>query len=267
MNGLYDRDFTVLTPEEEHAKEQIDSEENPAKKTRFGRKNPFHYYPEAVRRHYASLFPNNFMDFMLLRNKEALNVQCDGFETLLSDKSISELDIKRYIQNNGYYHIPASIFSRYPFGHHDAVLFKEFPLGTQYVADYLLAGHASGGWQFIFVEFENPYSNIVTKGGDWGATVRKGLKQVRDWKAFIAANYAALYEEFKKYTPRTLPDEFFRYDPTRMHYVVIAGRRQDFDDPVIRISQRQLEKEGGIKLLHYDNLLDDSRRLIGMSSY
>ena len=44
-------------------------------------------------------------------------------------------------------------------------------------------------------------------------------------------------------------------------------RRQDFDDPTIRVLQRQLEKESDIKLLHYDNLLDDSRRLIGMSSY
>lgn len=204
---------------------------------------------------------------MLLRDEKVLNAQCDGFEALLRDRSISELDIKRYIQNNKYYHIPASIFSNYTFGHHEAVLFKEFPLGTQYVVDYLLAGRASGGWQFIFVEFENPYNNIVVKDGDWGMTVRKGLKQIRDWQAFIAANYAVLYEEFKKYTPKILTEEFFRYDPTRMHYAVVAGRRQDFDDPAIRVLQRQLKKESDIKLLHYDNLLDDSRRLIGMSSY
>ena len=98
-------------------------------------------------------------------------------------------------------------------------------------------------------------------------TVRKGLKQIRDWQAFIAANYAVLYEEFKKYTPKILTEEFLRYDPTRMHYAVVAGRRQDFDDPAIRVLQRQLKKESDIKLLHYDNLLDDSRRLIGMSSY
>ena len=103
MKGLYDRDFTVLAPEEEQEKERIDAEENAARKTQFGRKNMFHYYPEAVRRYYASLFPNNFMDFMLLRDEKVLNAQCDGFEALLRDRSISELDIKRYIQNNKYY--------------------------------------------------------------------------------------------------------------------------------------------------------------------
>lgn len=80
MKGLYDRDFTVLAPEEEQEKERIDAEENAARKTQFGRKNMFHYYPEAVRRYYASLFPNNFMDFMLLRDEKVLNAQCDGFE-------------------------------------------------------------------------------------------------------------------------------------------------------------------------------------------
>ena len=83
MKGLYDRDFTVLAPEEEQEKERIDAEENAARKTQFGRKNMFHYYPEAVRRYYASLFPNNFMDFMLLRDEKVLNAQCDGFEALL----------------------------------------------------------------------------------------------------------------------------------------------------------------------------------------
>lgn len=36
MKGLYDQDFTVLTPEEEQEKERIDAEGNAARKTRFG---------------------------------------------------------------------------------------------------------------------------------------------------------------------------------------------------------------------------------------
>ena len=93
---------------------------------------------------------------MQLKEEEELRHQCDRFEELLNKRGITELDIKRYIQDNGYYHIPASIFEGYSFGHHEAVLFKEFQLGATYQADYLLAGKASGGWQFIFVEFENP---------------------------------------------------------------------------------------------------------------
>lgn len=214
-----------------------------------------------------SLFPNNYMDILLLRDSTELEKQCNGFEVLLNDKNITELDIKRYIQSNGYYHIPSSIFLQYSFGHHEAVLFKEFQLGTSYKADYLLAGRASGGWQFIFVEFENPYGYVTLQNGTWGDVVRKGINQIDEWKTFIESNYSTIHAEFLKHTTQTLPDEFIRFDSSRMHYVVIAGRRDDFDNPTIRLKQRRSEQETNIKILHYDNLLDDARRLIGAKSY
>lgn len=266
MMGLFERDYTKLTDEEILKKEKVDAKSSHVFGTKFGRRNLFHEYPKAVR-HNMSLFPNNYMDIQLLKDHVELEQQCDGFEELLNINTITELDIKRYIQDNGFYHIPASIFARYSFGHHEAVLFKEFQLGTSYKADYLLAGRASGGWQFVFVEFENPYGYVTLKKGTWGDVVRKGIDQIEDWKTFIESDYSTIHSEFLKYTTQTLPNEFVSLDLTRMHYVVVAGRRQDFDNPKIRKLQRRCEKEKNIKILHYDNLLDDARRLIGAQSY
>lgn len=226
----------------------------------FGHAGVYHTCPKPQ-------FPNNYMDVLLLQDADELEKQCDGFEKLLNDTTITELNIKRYIQDNEFYHIPASIFAQYPFGHHEAALFKEFQLGTSYKADYLLAGRASGGWQFIFVEFENPYQNVTIQGGNWGETIRKGLNQIDDWKTFIESNYSTIYTEFQKYTTTTLPDEFVRFDSSRMNYVVVAGRRENFNNPVSRLKQRRSEQENNIKILHYDNLLDDARRLIGARTY
>lgn len=266
MIGLFDRDYSKLTEDEICQKKEIDAESRRSTVGKYGCINMFYRYPKAVR-HNCSLFPNNYMDILLLRDVTELNKQCDGFEELLNDKSVTELDIKRYIQKNGYYHIPASIFSRYNFGHHQAVLFKEFQLGTSYKADYALAGHASGGWQFIFVEFENPYGRVILNDGNWGDVVRKGLNQIDEWKTFIESNYSTIYEEFRKFTHKSLPDEFMRFDSSRMNYVVVAGRRQDFENDTSRIKQRRLEQENNIKILHYDNLLDDARRLINANTY
>lgn len=266
MVGLFDRDYKKLTAEEMQEKEKIDAEGGHVIGAKLGRRNFFHKYSKAVR-HNMSLFPNNYMDIMLLKDSAELTKQCDGFEELLNDKNITELNIKRYIQNNGYYHIPASIFAQYSFGHHEAVLFKEFQLGTSYKADYLLAGRASGGWQFVFVEFENPYGHVTLQDGTWGEVVRKGINQIDEWKTFIESNYSTVHAEFLKHTNQTLPDEFVRFDSTRMHYSVVAGRRQDFDNPAIRLKQRRSELETNIKIIHYDNLLDEARRLIGASSY
>lgn len=263
MPGLYDRDYTKLTNEEIAEKEKIDSQNKG--KQKFGMKNPYFEYSKAMR-HNMSLFPNNFMDLPILQDADELGGQCDAFEELLNNKSITELDVKRYIQNNGFYHIPASIFANYHFAHHEAVLFKEFPLGTRYRADYLLAGRASGGWQFVFVEFENPYGSITVRSGDFGETIRKGLNQINQWKLFIEGHYSVLTSEFEKYAVRLLDTEFTKFDSTRMHYAVVAGRRSDYCDYTRRLQRLEEEREN-IKILHYDNILDDARRLISAQSY
>lgn len=267
MKGLYKRNYLELTPSEIEEKKRIDAEESHLRAAKFGRKNHLFLYPKAVRHYYASLFPNNYIDFMDLRNEKELVEQCDNFEKLLDNKETKELDIKHYIQDNEYYHIPASILYYYNFGHHEAVLFKEFPLGTRYQTDYLLAGRRSGGWEFVFVEFEAPYGSITLADGEWGNVVRKGLKQISDWKKFIESNYAIIHDEFTAYTERTLPEEFIRYDSTRMHYVVVAGRRDDFEHDSVRREQRYMERENEVRIIHYDNLLDSARELIGAKSY
>ena len=206
------------------------------------------------------------MDFVELGQRDLLSAHCDEFEQLLGDEKITELDIKRFIQNNRYYHIPASIFLYYDFGHHEAALFKEFPLGTDYRADYLLAGKGSGGWQFIYVEFESPYGSVIKKDGNYGSVIHNGLNQVDDWEHFLGENYFPVTAEFEKRTNRELPKEFINYDSTRMHYVVVAGRREDFQGEKPRYQQRK-SSGNNKRIIHYDNLLDRSKELVERNTY
>ncbi len=55
-----------------------------------------------------------------------------------------------------------------------------------------------------------------------------------------------------------LPKEFYKSDRSRRHYVVVAGRRTDYTGKTYAL-RRELAKENGILLLHYDNL----PRLVG----
>ena len=265
MAGLFERDYSVLTEDEIKEKKKIDSEGRNVGGAKFGRKNFFHKYPKAVR-HHMHLFPNNYMDILMLKEKDELERQCDEFENLLNNPDITELNIKRFIQDNRYYHIPASLLKHYSFAHHSAYLFKEFKIGTNYIADYVLVGNASGGHQFVFVEFENPYKNITIADGNFGETIRKGVRQINDWKIDIESSFSNLTNEFKKQATEQLPDEFYTYDSTRMHYVVVAGRRDDFNDKTRRLA-RASEEDSKIKILHYDNLLDIARNAIGNPTY
>ncbi len=259
---LYDRDYNVLTTEE-HARNQ--EAEDYCKRNSGIRILNAKYYelkPSAAY-HYESLFPNNYLNKDSLEDKAALKNIGDDFEKLL-ESDITERNILNFINKYKYYNLIASIFQEgYRFGHHDAYLFKEFELTSTYKADYLLCGKNSDGYHFIFVELENPSGSITTKDGSFGQTIMKGLKQVRDWNKWIEGNFHTLNLVFDKYTnqninPRIpLPDEFRTLDKTRINFVVIAGRRYDFEkNPKTYDERRRLYRNENIKLLHYDNLID-----------
>jgi len=79
--------------------------------------------------------------------------------------------------------------------------------------------------------------------------------------------FNSLVESFKKskYNFDPLPDEFVYLDKSRIHYVVIAGRRSNFTDKTYRI--RRDYKRNSVLILHYDNLLDSARNIIGEITY
>lgn len=281
MNLYNDRNYNYVTDEEIKRLEEIKCIEKiglNGKPMKFGRKIMYRDYPKAVK-HNLSLFPNNFLDIEELKKEEALLNTVENFETIIDLNDTNERTILKFINQYGNYHIIASILYQYNFGHHGAYVFREFKLGTSYVADYLIIGKSSGGYEFIFVELQKPKGNITKKDGTFGSDIRDGLDQIDDWKRWLDSNYSTLYENFKKYKnknihkldneTRILTDEFIKYDSTRMHFVVVAGRRSDFkaNQEVTYSLKRALKKERNINLIHYDNLVDLSKKLVGKETY
>jgi hypothetical protein len=236
---LYDRDFKILTVEEQELWDQ--SEEIFAGKrirTQEMTKQYYNTIPKAAL-HHKELFPNNFLDIRELEDKKTLRKAKGDFLTLL-DNGANERDVLNYIRDSKHYFIVGAIFRygglHFNFGHHNAFLFREFPLNTNHKADYLLAGKNSMGYSFIFIEFESPVGRITTSDGDFGEVIRKGITQVKDWQRWLMANYSALRTEFDKHigtVKKNLPREFHTFDRGRMHYVVVAGRRKDYTDKTI----------------------------------
>ncbi|MBM7557998.1 Shedu anti-phage system protein SduA domain-containing protein [Halanaerobacter jeridensis] len=232
------------------------------------RKNLFLEYPKAAR-HYLSLFPNNYLDIKVLQNIERLTSLNKSFLKKINSDSVIENQLLNFINNNNAYHIIASILkAEFNFGHHEAYIFPEFMLGNTYRADYLLVGKNSGGYEFTFIELESPKGNITLKSGEKGEVIRKGIKQVRDWNIWLESNYSNLIETFKRYKhpKKALPESFYKLDKSRIHYVVVAGRREDFKERTYRI-KRDLKSSSKITLLHYDNLYDNANKIVGENTY
>lgn len=205
---------------------------------------------------YKSLFPNNYIHFNYEMQNNDVNGDFKNFKNIIKDKASNERDILNFIKNSEAYFILESLFFRYEFGHHDAYLFREFQLPPNYLVDFLLVGKSSGGYQFIFIEFESPNKEITLKDGSLGSGFRKGIKQIEDWDLWLESNFFSLKQVFKQFKnpAKDLPSEFYELDKTRIHYLVIAGRRKDFNENTYRVKRKGINN---IKIKHYDNVIDE----------
>lgn len=163
--NLYERDYTlVLTDEEKEAlKQETEYANRPGIKSNRGFRR-FSHPDKSVRDflwHKRSMFPNNYLHF---RKFQDLNFDEESakFSDILSE-STSEQDFQRYIKENKKWFIPGSIFLDYNFGHHDAYLFPEQKLGTDYIADYMMIGKNSDGYSIVLVEFEDANTDFILK--------------------------------------------------------------------------------------------------------
>jgi len=267
---LYDVDYRAMSKEDIEIYSKILENEKRKKdgKTLIGRVNKYSEYPKSAR-HYISLFPNNLLDIVELANTEELKIKSSEFLKLLSQDKITEQIILNHIRDTKSYFIIGSILEEnYNFGHHDTFVFPEFMLGTSWKVDYLIIGRSSGGYEFVFVELEDPKKNITIKCGELGGSFRKGIKQVHDWECWLDSNFTSLKEQFTKdkHPNQLLPECFINYDKSRIHYVVVAGRREDFDENTYRIKRRHKDNEK-LCILHYDNLYDSALNIIGKATY
>lgn len=263
---LYQRDFCILTPDEQEEWKAIKKKEIVRKIGDFEvRKSSFLDYPKAVR-HYLSLFPNNYLDILELQETDRLTSVVEGFVKLLDLKETKERDIINFVKQNQAFFIIGSLlkYRYFEFGHHDAFLFPEFQLGNSYQVDYLIVGRGSGGYQMVLVELESPYGSITTSKGSLGSAFRKGLEQIEEWDKWIESYYPSLKETFDKYKKpgEILAEEFYSLDKSRIHYLVVAGRRSDFNEKTYRIRRRK-----DVLIFHYDNLIDLARYIINKNTY
>lgn len=267
--NLYERDYIKTPPTIQEIKlyeVALSAEREVVGNRRFGKSNHRRWYPEAVRR-YNSLFPNNHVEVFDFQNAGNMEILTEEFCDLIHNPCTNERDILRFINHRPAYHIIGGIFKCYQhFGNHDAYIFPEFPLGD-FVADYLLIGKGSGGYEFVFVELEHPNGRTTLKSGHEGEACRKGNNQILDWKAEIEAHFSTSFASIIKYSNKsTLPKEFSEYDSSRFHYAVVAGLREDYNETTYR-DRRNKENLQNIMLLHYDNLYDKACELETAQSF
>ncbi len=149
-------------------------------------------------------------------------------------------------------------------GHAEYVL-REFPLGSNYVADFVVAVKYSGAWNIHFIEMEPPKDKVITRAGLPSARLAAGLKQLRDWRQYIDDNKPQIREDLarwfsskdilhkSKHKPPSLKN---RADHIWFKYHVVIGRRELVDANNRRAAINLIVKDGMCTISTYDSFLD-----------
>ena len=171
------------------------------------------------------------------------------------DSAQKENDIQRYIKENEKWFIPASIFEDYDFGHHEAYISVEQPLGAEYRADYMLLGRNSIGHHIVLVEFENVNVDFrLQKSNMETEAVRKGMAQINDWKRWMDSNRPYFLQSCGL-------SDIGRNIPTwGITYCLVVGRRKRMDETSNQM-RGQIQYERGVHIITYDRLVDNILKL------
>lgn len=222
-------------------------------------------YPNYVYKH-DSLFPNHNISSQDIEEDENWFLQrIDGFKNLINNKSTIERDLLSYIRDKKAAFIITSLLEYTDFGHHERFVFPEFELSNNYKVDFLILGRSSGGYSFLFVELENPYGQITTVNGDFSTAINKGIKQIKDWKRLLVKNFTSFHltlEKFNGPANKDFPKEFYQLELDRFNYIVVAGRKDHYNEKTYQLRREVSGNGERIRVLHYDNLIESTYKLI-----
>lgn len=116
-------------------------------------------------------------------------------------------------------------------------------LGAEFIPDFLLASRTSEGFRWAMVELESPNEKVLTKAGLPAKKLAEALKQIRDWRSWLADNVAYARNELG------LKD----IEATSPAYIII-GRRSALDARQAR-TYRSLSTDS-TTIMSYDRLRD-----------
>ncbi|WP_270375959.1 Shedu immune nuclease family protein [Marinicauda sp. Alg238-R41] len=156
------------------------------------------------------------------------------------DQSNTERPIQLFLEGN-----PWIIGEQFAHGH---FVVPQFGFGGKYRADFVALDMSSAGTFVHLIELESPKAQLVTKAGSFGAKLRRGLEQVRDWRRYLINH------------PRIASDPYERGgldlgDVAGFYPMVIAGRR-DFVTPRFNDLRNQEHAESFVEIVTYDRILD-----------
>ena len=137
-------------------------------------------------------------------------------------------------------------------GGHGRFQMSQVRMGSEYVADFLVAEEHSLGIEWYLVELESPTLTMARADGEFRAELNHAINQIRDWRAWLGHNV-----DYARRPEASGGLGLIGID-SRAKGLVVAGRRQKFP-PRYDEFRRQIANGEHIVIHSYDWLLETGR--------
>ncbi len=190
----------------------------------------------------------------LLDDKALLN----AYESVLTtkpEKGQKEQNVQNFLEEHSEL-LPTPILLNHQL--HFNIIVSKFPLGNEYVTDYVYITKSSSSWKIVLVELEDPNKNYFSPSDPTNSTTtgvfNSALQQVLDWQAYIK-NHAEQVKD--QLSPLIKPDVMSK-NPCDFEYVLIYGRSKNKNSSKNRIEKiKVISDNNKISILSFDTVKHD----------
>ncbi len=141
-------------------------------------------------------------------------------------------------------------------GVHFDLVFRKLSLAKDYSPDFFYMAKSSADWHLVLVEIEKPQSRYFKDGSnDLHPDFHAGLDQIARWRAWFDNPSNALGFTDGTIAPIRVP-ESLRRNPCHVKYVLVHGRRSEFEGNEIRTGLIRSRENDDFHIVSYNSLAE-----------
>jgi len=177
----------------------------------------------------------------------------DDFNRLL-EQELPEQQYQEFIEQHSRL-IPREFVQNH--GIHFDLVLRKLSLAKDYTSDFFYLAKSSADWNCVLVEIEKPQSRFFKPGNaELHSDFVSALDQIHRWRAWFSDR--ANLEGFINGTLKMVRvPHGMTTNPCHIKYVLVMGRRSEFEDNSIRRNLIYAREQADFHILSYDSLIEN----------
>jgi hypothetical protein len=185
------------------------------------------------------------------------------------DTEDGERALCRFIKEN-----PFVLRESLQFMGHPTRVIEEFPMGSDFRADFVVLAPFSGAFEIKLIEIEPPKCPIFNKNGSLAQRANKALEQVNSWNTYIKKNQKQFLRDIERYAqekdlirahsePMTCSAGWSIHHPRMslyFSYDIIMGRREKLTDAQLE-KKADFKNNNNVSLITCDRLFEGTKKI------